>query len=116
MRGLQVVFEAEGSLDLMELCESVREWMYIAEIMIHHPCFRIGISTHPKRFPSQMSEHTMISDQVRFVFSYQKKQSSCLGVIEKSKKHPEVFHDFPSYAAREIAAEDLHFVAHGFQD
>jgi len=90
------MLEGKWRLDLMHMCERMREWMHVAEIMIHHPFFRREELTSPDGFSTKMSQYTMISDEVWFEFSKFEKESGSLSVIADGKHHTEIFHQLAS--------------------
>jgi len=59
------MFERERSFDLVHVRKRVREWMHVAEIVIHHPFFGWKELTPSNGFPTKMSQNAMISNQIR---------------------------------------------------
>ena len=90
------MLERERSFDLVHMCERMWKWMYITEIVIHHSFFGLKKLTSSNGFPTEMSQHTMVSDKVRFVFFELEKKSDSLSIIADSNEDANVFHNFSS--------------------
>ena len=56
----------------------------ISKIMVHHPFFSIIASSKIKRHPPHPTNHTMISNKVRLLFSNKRSKPYCINYIKQT--------------------------------